>query len=246
MVRSQVKKQRAASGREEGPPNSREPEGALNGLSGYRTKTALVYAELREAILSGGYPPGARIVFDQVAAQLGVSKVPVREAVVQLVGEGWLTIRPHVGAVVPELNAEEIIETSVIRAVLEGAAVRSAVNTISEETLTSLARMQKAMDKAAAANNPEYPQLNREFHAALLSACPYPQLQSMALSLLDRSRRWRIVRFLPNYLPDSQSEHEAILNAIEDRDGVLAERLIRRHIEHAGRLLWEYARKRQG
>lgn len=212
------------------------------GLSGYKTKTALVYSQLRHDILAGHYPPGVRIVLDQVASQLGVSKVPVREAVVQLVGEGWLVTKPHVGAIVPELDADEILETSVIRAALEGAAVRAAVSHVTDEALVELHQLHASMDAAAAANDPEYPQMNRVFHGQLYQACPYPLLRSMVTSLLERGRRWRIVRFLPTYLPESQAEHLAVLQALDRRDGEAAERLVRRHVEHAGRLLWEFAR----
>lgn len=214
----------------------------LRVLSGYRTKTALVYSQLRHDILTGHYPPGARIVLDQVASQFGVSKVPVREAVVQLVGEGWLVTKPHVGAIVPELDPVEILETSVIRAALEGAAVRTAVSHVTDEMLTELRQLHASMDAAAAANDPEYPQMNRLFHGQLYQACPYPQLRSMVTSLLERGRRWRIVRFLPTYLPQSQSEHLAVLQALDRRDGDAAERLVRQHVEHAGRLIWEFAR----
>ncbi len=214
------------------------------GLPGYKTKTALVYSELRRDILAGRYPPGARIVLDRVANQLGISKVPVREAVVQLVGEGWLVTKPHVGAIVPELDPEEILETSVIRAVVEGAAVRTAVEHLTDEMIERLRALHALMDTAAAANDEEYPQLNREFHGQLFQSCPYPQLRSLAMSLLDRGRRWRIVRFLPVYLPQSQSEHLAILQALEGRDAESAERLVRQHVEHAGRLLWKFARSR--
>ncbi len=248
MARSQAKKKPQAPDVEttrRGPaitPDHVRPLG--EGLPGYKTKTALVYSQLRRDILAGRYPPGTRIVFDQVASRFGISKVPVREAVVQLVGEGWLVMRPHVGAIVPELNPEEILETSVIRAVVEGAAVRTSVDHLSGETLARLRGLQKLMDAAATANDPEYPQLNREFHGHMYQACPYPQLRSMVTSLLDRGRRWRIVRFLPTYLPQSQSEHLAILEALERRDGESAERLVRQHVEHAGRLLWEFARSR--
>jgi DNA-binding GntR family transcriptional regulator len=66
----------------------------------------------------------------------------------------------------------------------------------------------------------------------------------MAASVLEKSRRLRTVRFLPEYLPESQREHRRLLEAIEQRDAAAAERLTRQHIEHAGRLLWKFAVER--
>jgi DNA-binding GntR family transcriptional regulator len=210
-------------------------------MANYRTKTDLVYDELRRQIVAGRYPPGTRIVVDQIASQLGVSKLPVRGAVDRLIGEGWLQTRAHVGAVVPELSPDEILETSIIRATLEGVAVRMSVPHVGPETFAELRELVDRMDAAAATDNPCYPELNYQFHAATFRACPYPSLQSMALGVLGRTFRLRTVRFLPSYLPRSQQEHRALLDAIANRDENRAEQIIRLHVEYSSQLLWQYA-----
>jgi len=210
-------------------------------LKTYRTKTDLVYEALRRSILGGRYAPGDRIVFDQVAAELGVSKVPVREAVVRLIGEGLLKSTPHVGAAVPVLSPDEILEISVIRAVLEGAAIRHAVDSLTRTTLRLLRTQLVRMDKASAEDDPNYPELNWKFHTTAFRSCRYPALRHLAISMAEKSHRLRTVRFVPDYLPESQAEHWALLEALNRRDGVAAERITREHIERAGRLLWQFA-----
>jgi len=210
-------------------------------MASYRTKTDVVYDELRKEIIAGRYPPGTRIVVDQIASQLGVSKLPVRGAVDRLVGEGWLQTRAHVGAVVPELSPDEILETSIIRAAVEGVAVRTSVAHVGPETLAELCELVDQTDIAAAAADPEYPELNYQFHAATFCVCPYPSLQSMAVGLLGRSFRLRTVRFLPSYLPRSQREHHLLVDAIANGDANRAEQIVRQHVEYSGQLLSQYA-----
>jgi DNA-binding GntR family transcriptional regulator len=205
----------------------------------------MVYDVLRREILAGRYPPGTRIVADKIASQLAVSKLPVRGAVDRLIGEGWLQTRAHIGAVVPELSPEEILETSIIRAVVEGAAVRICAGHVSAKILGELRELVNRMDTAAARDDWEYPELNYQFHGLAFSACPYPSLRSMATGLLGKTCRLRTVRFLPSYLPRSQQEHRALVDAIAGRDGERAELIVRQHVEHAGRLLWQYAMERE-
>lgn len=213
-------------------------------LSSYRTKAHLVYEALRQAILAGRYPPGSRVNIDQLAIELGTSKVPIREAIGRLVGEGWLQTNPHVGAIVPELSPEDIIETSIIRSIVEGAAVRYAANQLSRASLKSLRKLLGRMDDAAKTDAPEYPQLNQEFHSLAFSACPFPALKAIAASWLEKSSHLRTARFLPEYRPQSQAEHRKLVEALERRDGPAAERLTRHHIERAGQLLARFALER--
>jgi DNA-binding GntR family transcriptional regulator len=213
-------------------------------LSTYRTKGYLVYEALRQAILAGRYQPGARVNIDQLAAELGTSKVPIREAIGRLVGEGWLQMSPHVGAVVPELSPQDIIETSIIRSVTEGAAVRFSASHLTDATLRKLRKLFDRMEEAAKIDAPEYPQLNMEFHAATFADCPFPALKALAASLLEKSGRLRTVRFLPEYLPEAQAQHRKLLHALEKRDGKSAERITRHHVERAGQLLARFALSR--
>ncbi len=210
-------------------------------LANYRTKSSMVFDALRRTILSGRLQPGSRINIDQLAIELGTSKVPVREAIGRLVGEGWLQMNPHVGAVVPELSADEALETAIIRSVIEGVAVRFSAERLSKNGLTKLRGLLTQLDAAAKSDAPEYPELNVQFHAAAFGACPFPNLKKTAISLLDKTCRLRTVHFLPQYLPQTQAQHHKLFEALETGDGKAAEQITRRHIEHAGQLLWKFA-----
>jgi DNA-binding GntR family transcriptional regulator len=211
-------------------------------LAGYRTKTQLVYEELREAIRAGHYPPGSRLVADQIADAHGTSKVPVREAIVRLAGEGWLEIHPHVGAVVARLSPDEVLETSIVRATLESRAVRFAADRLTARDLSHLRALLVRMDAAVSGAADDYPELNFQFHSAVFLRCPYPLLRELTTSMAERSLKLRTVRFLPAYLPDTQREHWELLGALERHDADAAERITRDHIERAGRLLSQFAR----
>jgi len=207
----------------------------------YKTKTQLAYERLRDAILAGEYQPGSGIVADQVAAELGVSKVPIREAITRLVGQGWLELRPHVGAVVPELSPEGVLDIALLRGAVESAALWHAAPLHDVVSLAELDTLLDEMDKLLSEDSPRYPILNAQFHVALIEPCPHRQMREMGQTLIQQAQRFRPIRFLPMYAPDAQSEHRAIVEAIKARQFARASQSTRRHIEDAGVLLHKYA-----
>ena len=220
---------------------------SASAASGQRTtKVALVYAELKRAIMDGTYPPGSRIVADQVAAQLNVSAVPIREALVRLAGEGWVRLSPHVGATVPPFDPTEVLENALIRAALESAATRLATPHLTPEHFKELRRLLTAMDRAAKSDPSKYPGLNLDFHLTIVSACPYAGMRDLIRQVAEKTTRLRTVTFVPYYILASQTEHRELLDALQARNAELAEQLSRRHIEEAGKLLWEHAVTRHG
>ena len=213
-------------------------------LANHKTKTDLVYDALKQAIVAGRYPAGSRIVADQLAQELGISKVPVREAIVRLVGEGWLQIKPHAGAVVPELSPDEILDACVLRAAVEGLATRLAADHMTPRVLDQLQALLEQMEQAAHQDHLKYPRLNLEFHSLVSQSCPYPSLRTMAASLAEKTYRLATVRLHPEYIPESQAQHRSLLDALTRRDGEEAERIVRHHVERSGRLLWQSASER--
>ncbi len=222
-----------------------EPNVRRGALSSYKTKSEYIYQDLRQAILKGEYPPGSRIVVDTVADEYGVSKVPVREAILRLAGEGWIDVTAHVGAVVPELSPGEIWETALVRSVVEGLVGRLAAEYLTAADTDVLRQLLARMDVLAGAASIEYVQCNLDFHQAMAASIPYALLRDLTKTLGEKAMRLRTVHFLPNYSEQSQVEHWAILHALEQRDGEAAERLCRVHVESAGRLLSEFAERRE-
>src|SRR5262245_8713157 len=91
------------------------------------TSSTAILAELRRCLLEGGVPPGTPIPPDEVAAVFGVSRIPVREALMTLIGEGLVEHRPNFGYTVATLTTAELREMYLVREVLETAALKSAV-----------------------------------------------------------------------------------------------------------------------
>jgi DNA-binding GntR family transcriptional regulator len=216
--------------------------------SGFFTKSELVYRSMRRDLLRGRWSPGDRIVVDQVASELRVSKVPVREAVTRLIGEEWLTSQPHVGPTVPELSASEVEETALVRGVLEAEAAVQALRCIDSDLLSALEEAYKAMDAAVSGSDQDlgaFPELNREFHGLVISACPVLLLSAMAGQLMDRSLRYRTVFRLPGYLVLTQAEHRGILEALRSGNEASTRHLVHDHITQAGETLGRTLREKE-
>src|SRR5258707_2309147 len=129
----------------------------------FRNKNEIVYEQLRTAIISGEYKPGTRLVIDQLATDLGVSQIPIREAVKQLEADGFVTIEPYAGATITEINASLIFEIFALLESLEAICSRAACHHIDDEELQALAELVDRMD--ADINDPDkWSRDNKEFH----------------------------------------------------------------------------------
>jgi DNA-binding GntR family transcriptional regulator len=186
---------------------SRSSDGEARIELGFKSKTDLVTELLRQELQAGKPGPGQRLVVSQVAARLGVSKVPVREAVTRLIGEGLLQHKPNIGPVVPAFTADEVYETALMRAALESVASQSALPRHDAESLALLEKLFAAMEAAGA----DYPELNVQFHAAALAPTPYREMFRSIEALLARARRYAIVHSVPGYRDSSQREHRELL-----------------------------------
>ena len=170
---------------------------------------------------------------DQIAERLGVSKVPVREAITRLTGEGWLESRPHAGPVLPLITPDEIRETALIRSALETGAVPAALRHHDATSLAALSDLLHQMDDAVE----DFPRRNLELHTAVIAPAPHPRLKSMTVSLMERALHHQTVHRLPGYLDQAQAEHREIVDALTQRDPERASDLIKGHIMTAAERL---------
>ncbi|MGQ7311084.1 GntR family transcriptional regulator [Microbacterium arabinogalactanolyticum] len=201
----------------------------------YRSKTDLVTDYIRAELQSGRIGAGERLVVSRVADELGVSKVPVREAVTRLVGEGLLILRPNVGPVVPIFSEHEVIETALMRAAIEGLALEYALPHHDER---SIAHADEILQRMA---DPEqdFPALNVEFHLALIAPSPYEEITRTAATLLERAHRFLTVHRVPGYRSDAEHEHAQLLELVRQGDLEGLQILNREHIMAASRKLME-------
>jgi DNA-binding GntR family transcriptional regulator len=203
----------------------------------------IAFESIREAILSGRYAPGERLLADDLARELGTSRMPVREALQRLEVAGLVSITPHRGAVVNELSKEDIVEIYHIRAVLEGLAARMAVPHLGSGDYERLNALIEEMAAAAAAGpDPELVlRVNRDFHEIIWQAARAPRLHELLQNLYIASQRFRNISILlPGRLPQIVDEHRRIAQALAAGDPAAAERFANAHHENtAQRLLME-------
>ena len=191
-----------------------------------------VYKQLRRDILRGRLKPGERLVERRLAAQLGASRTPVREALRSLQQEGLVYHSPHRGAVVAEVRDEDINEVYRIRAVLEGLAARMAAERIQPEQLARLPDLLEAIQQCAEAGDLDgLDRAHQEFNDVIYRAADSPRLYRMITSLADYiGRVVRVGYGRPGRVAKAIAEHRQLVEAIRMRDGDLAERVAREHI----------------
>ena len=221
------------------PGSTGRAEGsARTGGSGFtRPKTAqqAVLAELRDMIIRGELPPGSPIVQDTLAEHFGTSRVPVREALKTLEGEGHLTYTAHRGYSVTKLEVADLLEVYRLRRVLETDVAGEAVPRMDDQTVARMRRAMGAMDEAADTKDMTAVAIgNREFHFALFAPSGMPRAIRLITQLWDTTDPYRSLYFVkPLNRETVNSEHAEILDACGQRDAVQVLRLLDIHRQHA-------------
>lgn len=198
----------------------------------------LVAAVLREAITTGQLRANEPLPQDEIASQLRVSHIPVREALRQLQSEGLVDYQPNRGATVSALAPSEIAEIYEIRSILETAAIRRAAPRL---TAAQLERARAILDQAErTADGGAWGSLDVEFHQLMYDLGDRPRLGEMIAGLLRRvDRYWLAHGLMLKYRGEFEREHRALLAALECRDGERAVALLGRHLAGASRRLIE-------
>ncbi|MFJ8913282.1 GntR family transcriptional regulator [Amycolatopsis sp. NPDC102389] len=196
------------------------------------SRTEVVLDEIRRGILTRELKPGQPLVEAELAARLGVSKTPVREALKVLSNTGLVTFSPYKGASVCVVDAELAKSVYDVRMVLEPEAVRRSVERRSPDLLEDAA---EALKEASAAisdkDQAALSLLNRRFHRALYSGCGNPLMVSMLDDLRDRAALISVVGWEANPSWRKEwTEHKAVLAAAKKGDAEGAAGLLRAHI----------------
>ncbi|GGK66328.1 GntR family transcriptional regulator [Sphaerisporangium melleum] len=198
------------------------------------TRTDLVADSIRTAILSGRIKPGETLVERRLAEQLGVSKTPVREALIGLASTGLVVISPNRGVSVRAPDAADLRKAQELRLLLEPWAVACAVRVRGAGPLEDA---RKALGEAHRLLSGEDPtalsMANRRFHRALYAGCDN-ELVTAQLDNLQDLTALGTVSVLWRHWPtwrDEHAEHEEMLAAAENGDAALAERLSRTHVK---------------
>ena len=194
-----------------------------------------VYARMRTAIITGHFQPGTRFVERILTARLGVSRTPIREALTRLQHEGLVVCHPHRGWFVRSPSFEEAEQAYEMRRVAEGAAGAFAAERATERELSALRRLVIECRRELDAGNRESILLrNNEFHELQLHAARNVFLEQHLKTLwayvnVLRSHSW----VQSNRAFKTQQEHEAIVEALCDRDVAAARELNEVHVTNA-------------
>lgn len=204
--------------------------------TGYGTTQQHTLAWLRSAIVAGGLRPGQRVAQEEVAAQVGVSLAPVREALRVLEQEGQLTYLPRRGYFVTELRIEDLEEIYALRALLEERAARAALPALDDDALARIRlAASECADAAEAADVAGELAANRRFHFAMLEAPEHPHLMRVIRLLWDSTEAYRALYY--NSADERRAAidaHDRVLEALHARD---ADRLVAELDAHRERAL---------
>ena len=181
------------------------------------------YESIRRAILDGHYAPGSALREEQLAAEVGVSRTPVREALRRLLSDGLVDNVRNSGTFVSELSDDDLLEIFELRAILEAHVARRAARTIDEAALGELERLAGAMEEASGSEDERrkaFGPLNTAFHTVILKASGSrlvePILQRMFAVPLVPLKEYRLRRWVN--IDRSNRQHREIIEALREHD----------------------------
>jgi len=212
-----------------------------------RTASREAAALIRAAIVEGRLQPGERLKEEQLARELGVSRTPVREALLFLEAEGAVVLQPNRGATVRRYTPEEIREAYELRALLEGHAARRAAERITAQALARLAESCARFERLRAGEVEELARENHLFHHTILEAAGSERLGSMVrgvveLPLVYKAFFW----YSPEQQRRSAHHHRLLERALRDRDARRAELVMQEHVFEARDFLAEELERAEG
>ena len=202
----------------------------------HRKKADLVYEYLREQIINGTYAPGRRMTLADLSGELGLSHMPVREALLKLEREGLLVSEPHKGMRVVALSLKDAQELFEIRCELEGLSAYRAASAGDADLADDLVAINA--DFADAYRRQDFTAMgsaNWMLHRRILQAAASAQLTRVLEDHWASSQRYRSgYQLIPGRAHHTITEHEAIIDAIRKGDADAARLAARAHIRKAG------------
>lgn len=190
---------------------------------------------LRKAILDGHFGPGQKLSERELCEDLDVSRSCVREALQHLQAEGLITIIPHRGPEVTTISAQEVRDIYEVRANLESLAGRNFANNASPEQILALrAKLTELAEPDVAEDRATMLTVKNQFYDILIEGCGNLVAGQMLQQLNNRVTVLRRISMAqPGRFPDTLKELDAIVTAIEHRDGDKAARLCAEHVQKA-------------
>ncbi len=204
----------------------------VNAIIARESVFSQVHRYIRDKILRGQYPEGTRLFENSIAAELNISRTPVREALVLLVGQDLVRTLEGGGFVVGDVR-QQLLDILDIRVALESHAVAGAAAEIGSNEIALLESLCRDMEALPPEEIDRRADLNRKFHETLIGASRNRRLVKMVGEYQDYFRIAQPL-FDPEAIRRTQAEHRAITKALRERDIESAKRLVAEHIRNAG------------
>ncbi|MFJ6562837.1 GntR family transcriptional regulator [Streptomyces sp. NPDC091412] len=203
----------------------------MAGSGEFQPESERVTRQLRDDILDGVRKPGSKLVERELAAQMGVSRVPVRDALRVLVAEGLVTPRPRTWAVVREFTSSDIADLNEVRGALEALTFRLAAQRRHRAGLDRLrSHLQEELKAACAGDGVRARRAAADFHETVTSMAANELLSELESTFRSRMR-WLLGQH--DDLMAIAREHEALYAAIADRNVALVDELVAKHLENS-------------
>ncbi len=194
--------------------------------------TDWAYERIKGSILNLDYVPGAQLQIERLSDLLGISRTPIREALLRLEQDGLVRVAPRVGYFVSDVSRRDLEELYEIRELLESRAIKQSVENMTDDDLDRIDQLLEASAAAVDENNIDrFLEIEIDFHNFLTYHSGNQRLISILESFQDLTYRWRKLSLRSAESPKlSLVEHEVIADAVRNRDGELASRLMSEHI----------------
>ncbi|MEY8355860.1 GntR family transcriptional regulator [Lachnospiraceae bacterium 54-53] len=198
------------------------------------TTGGMIAQEIRKGISAGRYKTGEKIKEADLCRQFGVSRTPVREAFRLLQNEGLLIHNPQRGVQVPEFRLEELMNLQQMRAALECLSARNAAPFVTEKDILQLREINGRIREFDAANTHKTDALDREFHMTIARIGTNPYVPEFLQNILVRYELSSyVIPFQETRIPHTYKEHEDVIQALEMKDGELAEKYMSIHFHYS-------------
>ncbi|HEY7690641.1 MAG TPA: GntR family transcriptional regulator [Dongiaceae bacterium] len=214
---------------------------------GHRTRVEAAADELRRRILDGEFPEGFQLRQDALAAEFGISRIPIREALFQLEAEGLVNIHPHRGAIVSALSAAEVEEIYELRALLEPRLLASSAPKLTADDYRAIdAILDEYSAELRADHVGRWGELNTALHGLLYRHADQPRTAAIVAALLQNADRYtRMHISVTQGRERAEREHAGIVKLCRKGDVQSACALLEEHIRNAGKQLGEVIRRRE-
>ena len=202
----------------------------------YKSKVDIIHENLLGDIAQGLYRANDRLIIREIAKQMNVSDIPVREAIRRLESQGYVRVVANQGAVVCGINKDDLVAIFQIKGMIEAYASRLSADYLKPEDIQHLRALnQKCKAAFEQGNDKEYARFNTQLHLEIYNKIPSTMLYNM---IVDLYQKWNITKsvflVVPNRMEESYQEHEKIISLLEAKHYDEIERQVRKHKLRSG------------